>query len=238
MARDIVVRLYRLAKASGVNPDTSDYLHSGLRKRFPDQQLEIYRDWLRNHLEGSDVLHGLLDGEDRLASLAAALPPVYQPLHRLFAPRRLEGRLELLLRNLEWFLNPSNPPIAPASAYGSVLVFSSTYWILTIALTHIPQFRLQGGIFLSAVQWLSFLALLMIQIAISSFMCGNLLLAGISKNDRRYQVNAVELYRYALERLSDAPEPVAVRSSGDHPGELDLSIDQDSMSAQARARIT
>ncbi|MCC7478796.1 hypothetical protein IT575_10105 [bacterium] len=203
IARDIVVRLYRIATGLNVDPYSDGYL----RQLGGDKHIG-YCYWLRAKLKGSGLLRQIVDGPLGMPDLTGALPLLFQPAQKLFGARRLAPMLCQVLRNLEWYLDPVySRPVLPVSAY----IWQGTAVLAALALYTLLIYWLSStGIPMSsALAPLSLAGPFVGQLAAVSLggPLSNPFVAGVPANSFRFRVNAVEFFRHAVETLSDAPEP-------------------------------
>jgi hypothetical protein len=87
----------------------ADFLDRLPELEFSLQLTGLGRLW--RSLSQSDIAVRLAGGPALLPDIAAALPPFYRAVYRLFRPRTLEQQVNLLVQHLEWYLAPSQPAL-------------------------------------------------------------------------------------------------------------------------------
>jgi len=160
---------------------------------------------LWERLSASDLALRLAGGPAMLPDLYEALPRPWAELYRLFRPRTLEQHVELVVRHLEWFLQPQNVP-RPFDHFPPALAASAFFMIVMVVLY----------IFLaamtSALTGVSLLALMLGVGAVTGAVLGllwpSIVYRTILKRDPRDLArNATVLYHHLRRAYADAEEP-------------------------------
>lgn len=174
------------------------------------QQLEVFRRWfglgrLMQRVANSDLAQRLAGGPALLPDIAAALPPFHRAVYRLFRPRTLEQQVDLLVRHLEWYLDP-NQPVLSSSKPASRL--SAPLFVLLVAIAAL--LIIAGNFGGSAGAMLTLLGLLAV-VAVATVY-------GVMYHRRAQRIvnfadqpsasrNATVLYHHLRQAYADADEP-------------------------------
>jgi len=153
-----------LAAVERKQPALSFYEDSGLPLEVRTRQ-EQYRARIRRLLDGSGLALLIPGGEGLVPDITAAMPQPWRTLARFSRPRNHAQLALTIMRHLNWYLDPHQPPIMPfrlhqaAATIAIVLLiicwrlvpmlleFMYQFWLPGLALA----FALLGGLFL----WIS-----------------------------------------------------------------------------------
>jgi len=179
----------------------ADFLDRLPELEFSLQLLGLGRLW--RMLCRSDIAQRLAGGPALLPDIAAALPPYYRAVYRLFRPRTLEQQVNLLVQHLEWYLAPSQPVLPGLKA---ATLFSAPLVVLLGVLGVVVVMGVRtgfGSLFTSMA-----LAVVAVTLSLLNLLAPLRSLRTLLYADRQTASrNATVLYHYLRRAYADVEEP-------------------------------